>query len=145
MSCNLALVSWCYDLISSMVESGTSFPSACHNAALSTELLLRSIKMKNILAWCSHDFSTNCWTTKIMSEHPCFFQNLHCDSGKTFSASCCSRSCKMCATTLPTTSSRVIPRQLSQQLRSPFLGTGTNTCRVSPFLGNLIPSPCRVN
>ena len=83
--------------------------------------------MKNILAWCSHNFSTNCWTTKIISEHPHFFRNLQCDSGKTFSASCCSWSCKMCATTLPTTSSRVIPHQLLQQLRSPFLGTGTNT------------------
>ena len=59
-----------------------------------------------------------------MSEEPRPLRKPRCDSGSSFSATCCSLSYRILATTFPTMSSREIPLQLSQIDRSPFFGMG---------------------
>ena len=62
--------------------------------------------------------------TKVMSEQLRPLQKPHCDSDSSSSVTCCSLSCRILAITLPTTSTREMPLQLSHLLRSPFLGIG---------------------
>lgn len=76
---------------------------------------------------CSLIFSTSGLAAKIMSTHPRPFLNPHCESGRIPSAIRCSHSSMTLARSLPTTSRRLMPRQLSQAWRSPFFGMGTIT------------------
>jgi len=105
------------------------FASNCHRALLGTEsyAFRKSTNSINKAESCSLLFSTSCHAVKIMSAHPLPFLNPHCDSGRIFSATTCSLSCRILANTFPTTSSRLMPRQLSHSCRSPFLGMGTTS------------------
>ena len=114
-----------------MVLFGTpNFLSVVHRLLSGTELytFLRSMMVMKIFSLCSQDFSTSCRTVKVIFLQLHSFLNPHCDSGNSSSPShnSCSRSCRTLATTFPTTSSRVIPLQLSHLLKSLFFGMGTN-------------------
>ena len=101
-----------------------SFCSAYQSTTLGQSYaFLRLTNTRKILAQCSYDFSNSCLTVKIISEHPRPTQNPHCDTGST-SDTICNLCCNTLARTLTTTSNRAIPRQLSQHVRSPFLGIG---------------------
>ena len=116
------------DLIRAMVSSGTtSFLRANHSASLGTKsyAFFKSMKVRKTLDLCSYDFSTSWRTVKIISAQLRAFLNPHCDSSNSSSATFCSLTWSTLATTLPTTSSKEMPRQLSQLLRSPFLGMGS--------------------
>ena len=114
-------------LISMTQSEMPNFSRAYHMAVRGTEsyAFLRSMKRKNCLVRCSMAFSTNWRIVKNMSAQPRPLQNPHWDSGSSSSATCCSLSWSILATTFPTTSSSAIPLQLSQFLRLPFLGIGT--------------------
>lgn len=63
----------------------------------------------------------------IISTHPQPLQKPHCDSRNIFSAMDCKHSCMILARILPTASSRLIPLQLSQSLKTPFLWIRTTS------------------
>ena len=96
-----------------------TFHRDCHRTE--SEAFFRSTMSIYSVSLCSLTFSISYLATKVMSTQPWLFLKPHCDSGRTLSSISSSLSFNILAINFLTTSRRLIPRQLSQHLRSPFL------------------------
>ena len=118
----------CRERIRRSINGGiVTLSKTSHSAALGIESYAfhRSTNSTYSSELCSTAFSASCRATNIISTQPWPFRKPHWESGRMSSVTSCNRSWRMQAKSFPTTSRWLMPRQLSHELRSPFLGIGT--------------------
>ena len=106
-------------------ERGVQHSLPCNRTGNTQGLYTCRLILHRIMFYCLLSYSS-CLTIKVISVQLRHFLNPHYDFGSTFPASFCKQFRTILPNSLPTTSSREIPLQLSQQCRFPFLGTGAS-------------------